>query len=135
MKLIVCCCCRCDDDGCDNDDDNDGARCCCDETGDELLLFAESCFIKQYSTCTSNAINVIENETKNILLKMILKLFQPFRMRNVLIRNRIWMSPMCMYSAAEDGKANDFHFTHLVLCFVVVDCLWLFVCYYYLLID
>ncbi|GAB6934432.1 MAG: NADPH dehydrogenase NamA [Bacillota bacterium] len=38
-------------------------------------------------------------------------LFQPFRIKDLLLRNRIVMSPMCMYSAT-DGFANDWHFVH-----------------------
>jgi 2,4-dienoyl-CoA reductase-like NADH-dependent reductase (Old Yellow Enzyme family) len=39
-------------------------------------------------------------------------LFQPFTVRSVTLRNRIGVSPMCQYSAA-DGVANDWHFVHL----------------------
>ena len=40
-----------------------------------------------------------------------MRLFTPITFRNVQLKNRIVMSPMCMYSA-EDGVANDFHFVH-----------------------
>ena len=40
------------------------------------------------------------------------KLFTPLRLRGVTFRNRIFVSPMCMYSA-EDGVPNDWHFVHL----------------------
>lgn len=44
-------------------------------------------------------------------------LFDPLRLRNVEFRNRVWMSPMCMYSAAPTGpaigQATDFHLAHL----------------------
>ncbi len=40
------------------------------------------------------------------------KLFSPFTLRGVTIRNRIMMSPMCMYSSA-DGFANEWHLVHL----------------------
>ena len=39
------------------------------------------------------------------------KLFSSITFRNIELKNRIVMSPMCMYSA-EDGIANDFHFVH-----------------------
>ena len=39
-------------------------------------------------------------------------LFQPLTVRGVTLRNRIGVSPMCQYSAA-DGLANDWHFVHL----------------------
>jgi len=41
-------------------------------------------------------------------------LFSPFTLRSVTLRNRIAMSPMCMYTAAEDGLATDWHLAHLV---------------------
>jgi 2,4-dienoyl-CoA reductase-like NADH-dependent reductase (Old Yellow Enzyme family) len=40
------------------------------------------------------------------------RLFEPLRLRGVTFRNRIFVSPMCMYSA-EDGVPNDWHFVHL----------------------
>ena len=40
-------------------------------------------------------------------------LFSPLTLRGVTLRNRIAMSPMCMYSAGEDGLATDFHLAHL----------------------
>jgi 2,4-dienoyl-CoA reductase-like NADH-dependent reductase (Old Yellow Enzyme family) len=39
-------------------------------------------------------------------------LFSPLALRSVTLRNRIAVSPMCMYSAAE-GRANDWHLVHL----------------------
>lgn len=39
-------------------------------------------------------------------------LFTPCDLRSVTLRNRIAVSPMCMYSAAE-GRANDWHLVHL----------------------
>lgn len=38
-------------------------------------------------------------------------LYTPIKFRNLEIKNRWVMSPMCMYSATE-GVANDFHFVH-----------------------
>jgi NADPH2 dehydrogenase len=38
-------------------------------------------------------------------------LYTPIRFRNVELKNRWVMSPMCMYSC-ENGLANDFHFVH-----------------------
>ena len=40
-------------------------------------------------------------------------LFSAYTVRGTTLRNRIAMSPMCMYSAAEDGVATDFHLAHL----------------------
>ncbi len=39
-------------------------------------------------------------------------LFSPLQLRDVHLRNRIGVSPMCQYSS-EDGFANDWHFIHL----------------------
>jgi len=43
---------------------------------------------------------------------MTAHLFEPFSLRGVTLRNRIGISPMCMYSAT-DGFANDWHSVHL----------------------
>ncbi|MBD3167774.1 oxidoreductase [bacterium] len=40
------------------------------------------------------------------------KLFQPLSLRGVTIKNRIGVSPMCMYSA-EEGMPNEWHLVHL----------------------
>ncbi|MCX6950943.1 MAG: NADH:flavin oxidoreductase/NADH oxidase [Verrucomicrobia bacterium] len=39
-------------------------------------------------------------------------LFDPFTLKSVTLRNRIGVSPMCMYSS-EDGLTNDWHLVHL----------------------
>jgi 2,4-dienoyl-CoA reductase-like NADH-dependent reductase (Old Yellow Enzyme family) len=39
-------------------------------------------------------------------------LFEPLKIRNLTLRNRIAVSPMCQYSSA-DGLANEWHFVHL----------------------
>jgi 2,4-dienoyl-CoA reductase-like NADH-dependent reductase (Old Yellow Enzyme family) len=39
-------------------------------------------------------------------------LFAPFRLRDITLRNRIVVSPMCEYSSA-NGFANDWHLVHL----------------------
>ena len=39
-------------------------------------------------------------------------LFEPIKIRDVVIRNRAWVSPMCQYSAV-DGVPNDWHLVHL----------------------
>lgn len=38
-------------------------------------------------------------------------LYTPLKLRNIELKNRWVMSPMCMYSC-ENGMANDFHFLH-----------------------
>jgi len=40
-------------------------------------------------------------------------LFSPLSIRSVTFRNRLWVSPMCMYSAI-DGVVQEWHHTHLV---------------------
>ena len=40
------------------------------------------------------------------------KLLSPLKIKDVLLKNRIVISPMCQYSAI-DGFANDFHLVHL----------------------
>ncbi|MEV7203278.1 NADH:flavin oxidoreductase/NADH oxidase [Streptomyces griseoluteus] len=44
-------------------------------------------------------------------------LFEPLSLRSLTVRNRLWMAPMCQYSAApegaETGAPNDWHFQHL----------------------
>ncbi|MFC9503977.1 NADH:flavin oxidoreductase/NADH oxidase [Streptomyces sp. NPDC057002] len=43
-------------------------------------------------------------------------LFEPYTLRDVTIPNRVWMPPMCQYSAApegpEAGAPHDWHFAH-----------------------
>ena len=39
-------------------------------------------------------------------------LFAPLTLRGMTLRNRIMMSPMCMYSAVGDGRALDWHLAH-----------------------
>ncbi|MDQ0213781.1 NADPH2 dehydrogenase [Oikeobacillus pervagus] len=44
---------------------------------------------------------------------MSVKLFEPYTIKNVTFKNRIVMSPMCMYSAHnEEGKVENWHLTH-----------------------
>jgi 2,4-dienoyl-CoA reductase-like NADH-dependent reductase (Old Yellow Enzyme family) len=40
------------------------------------------------------------------------KLFAPLKLRGLNLRNRVFVAPMCQYSA-EDGAANDWHLMHL----------------------
>jgi len=40
------------------------------------------------------------------------RLFEPLRLQGATFRNRIFVSPMCMYSAT-DGVPNDWHLVHL----------------------
>ncbi|HHY73135.1 MAG TPA: NADPH dehydrogenase NamA [Bacillus bacterium] len=46
---------------------------------------------------------------------MTTALFSPFTIKNTIFKNRIVMSPMCMYSSdEEDGKVQNFHITHYI---------------------
>ncbi|MEY4458115.1 MAG: hypothetical protein RIS25_708 [Actinomycetota bacterium] len=40
-------------------------------------------------------------------------LFQPLTLRSTTIPNRIWLSPLCEYSAGFDGIPTDWHMVHL----------------------
>jgi 2,4-dienoyl-CoA reductase-like NADH-dependent reductase (Old Yellow Enzyme family) len=39
-------------------------------------------------------------------------LFEPIQLRDLVLRNRLWVSPMCQYSA-DGGLPNGWHLTHL----------------------
>ncbi|MFT4144190.1 MAG: NADPH dehydrogenase NamA [Mobilitalea sp.] len=41
-----------------------------------------------------------------------MKAFQPYTIKNMTLKNRIVMPPMCMYSAEADGFVKNFHMTH-----------------------
>ncbi|THE14978.1 NADPH dehydrogenase NamA [Bacillus timonensis] len=42
-------------------------------------------------------------------------LFSPYTIKNVTLKNRIVMSPMCMYSSHnKDGMLQDWHYTHYI---------------------
>ena len=40
------------------------------------------------------------------------QLFTPIRLRELEIRNRVWVSPMCQYSSV-DGMPDSWHLVHL----------------------
>jgi 2,4-dienoyl-CoA reductase-like NADH-dependent reductase (Old Yellow Enzyme family) len=40
-------------------------------------------------------------------------LFESFTQKSMTLRNRVVMSPMCMYSCGTDGVPTDWHFVHL----------------------
>ena len=39
-------------------------------------------------------------------------LFTPIELGGLTVRNRLWVAPMCQYSAV-DGVPNDWHHVHL----------------------
>ena len=44
-------------------------------------------------------------------IKPLAPMFQPFRLRNMAIENRVVVSPMCQYSS-QDGLPSDWHLVH-----------------------
>ncbi len=42
----------------------------------------------------------------------MIKLFEPYQLQSIKLKNRIVMAPMCMYSAKEDGLVTPFHLVH-----------------------
>ncbi len=41
-------------------------------------------------------------------------LFAPIALRGVTLKNRIGVSPMCMYSCTPDGRPTEWHYAHLI---------------------
>ena len=41
-----------------------------------------------------------------------MKLFEPFTLKDMTLKNRIVMPPMCMYQATSDGFPTLFHIGH-----------------------
>ncbi|MBN9612577.1 MAG: oxidoreductase, partial [Actinobacteria bacterium] len=41
------------------------------------------------------------------------QLFETFELRELEVRNRLWVAPMCQYSAGADGIATEWHRQHL----------------------
>ena len=39
-------------------------------------------------------------------------IFKEFSLKNLKLKNRVVMAPMCMYEAEKDGLVNDFHYVH-----------------------
>ncbi|PKU51798.1 NADPH dehydrogenase NamA [Lysinibacillus fusiformis] len=40
------------------------------------------------------------------------KLFEPYALQSISLKNRVVMAPMCMYSAQDDGMVTPFHLVH-----------------------
>jgi 2,4-dienoyl-CoA reductase-like NADH-dependent reductase (Old Yellow Enzyme family) len=53
---------------------------------------------------------IVKNHSLEV--QSMLHLFSPLTLRALTLRNRIVMSPMCMYSANDDGQATDWHLAH-----------------------
>lgn len=43
-----------------------------------------------------------------------MKMFQEYKIKDMILKNRIAMPPMCLDSAESDGKVKDFHFINYV---------------------
>jgi len=41
-----------------------------------------------------------------------MRLFEEFKIKNLTLKNRIVMPPMCTYQTCEDGFPNEFHYCH-----------------------
>lgn len=41
-------------------------------------------------------------------------IFKEFSLKNLNLKNRVIMAPMCMYMAENDGIVNDFHYVHYI---------------------
>jgi NADPH2 dehydrogenase len=44
-----------------------------------------------------------------------MKLFESLVIKGNVLKNRIVMAPMCMYSSNPDGFGGHFHLTHYIL--------------------
>lgn len=44
-----------------------------------------------------------------------MELFKECKLKNMTIRNKIVMPPMCMYTADQHGKSNEFHYMHYTI--------------------
>lgn len=43
---------------------------------------------------------------------VLMNAFESYQLKNLVLKNKIVMPPMCMYSADESGQVNDFHLNH-----------------------
>ena len=67
-----------------------------------------TCYYPQRSTVISRTAH---DDRKTSLSRL---LFEPITLRGVTARNRLWVPPMCQYSAeGQDGVATDWHMVHL----------------------
>jgi 2,4-dienoyl-CoA reductase-like NADH-dependent reductase (Old Yellow Enzyme family) len=78
------------------------SNCHTDLHGDLVLTTSE----KQSTT------NLRKNDAAYTALKPRPNLFEPLKLRDITLRNRIAVSPMCQYSS-ENGVASDWHLVHL----------------------
>ncbi|KAJ2826378.1 hypothetical protein IWW50_002385, partial [Coemansia erecta] len=81
-----------------------------------LLKQRDGLFFGDHMPATGTAATPTPNDVEQGVADMdnpepLPKLFQPLTIRSCTVKNRLWVSPMCMYSA-EDGFASEFHFGH-----------------------
>jgi len=77
-------------------------------TYDNLLLRAPE-FVAEIDRVTARD---VRNQGFDVSVeKPAAPMFQPFRLRGMMLENRVVVSPMCQYSAA-DGTPNDWHLVH-----------------------
>lgn len=77
-------------------------------TYDNLTLRAPD-FVKQVDKSFAQKVKAQGFDVD--VAKPVVPMFQPFKMRDMVLANRAVVSPMCMYSA-EEGVPNDFHLVH-----------------------
>ena len=65
-----------------------------------------------WSGNTISGLLVAEKDAKTHEEDPVSKLFEPLTLRSMTARNRVWLAPMCQYSAVE-GVPNDWHLVHL----------------------
>jgi anthraniloyl-CoA monooxygenase len=77
-------------------------------TYDNLALRAPE-FVAQVDQVVARDTRALGFETNTD--KPLAPMFQPFRLRNMTLENRVVVSPMCQYSA-QDGMPADWHLVH-----------------------
>jgi anthraniloyl-CoA monooxygenase len=77
-------------------------------TYDNLMLRAPD-FVAEVDKCFARQVRA--NGFDVDIAKPVPPMFQPTRLREMVVNNRAVVSPMCMYSA-KDGMPTDFHLVH-----------------------
>ncbi len=78
-------------------------------TYDNLALRAPE-FVKRADQVVARDVKALGFEADTA--RPVAPMFQPFRLRNMALANRVVVSPMCQYSS-QDGMPNDWHLVHL----------------------
>jgi anthraniloyl-CoA monooxygenase len=77
-------------------------------TYDNLMLRAPE-FVREVDTAFAKQVRARGFDVDTD--KPVAPMFQPFKLREMVVANRVVVSPMCMYSA-RDGVLGDFHLVH-----------------------